>query len=521
MITLSQSGKTFMVLIIIEAIEAKTILAKNFGSKVGRFNSGAIGKILSDEFKKTCKVETVIFGGFGGTAFFNFKRFKKIAYQIRDIHKRYYNRLCYNTVMDNMDNAVQPQPEQIREDPEQTGGDLKQELGSVQTETKPKLNSMVDDSVFQVFGKARAVEFDEELAKQQINMNPTEKRVVEPLTGSSVVFDASSEQGVPENGFPAGYGPNAGIKRIEKPVKPKLRERIKRSFGQMTKRQKRLLVIIPSVSIVLIVTLSLIAMVTGIFATDYSKTYSVAKTIRGELQKIRSNANCEKVIEYNDNTFTSMEIYQGYVEECKKVSRGISEQLIEEMGDTAGVLKDVEVNRRFEAFKVALNEGKKGNSEMEKTLDLYLIWHSWILTEASGDKTHNGFEWSEDEIKEAAKILVDSSNDKLVEYGKRWVELKTEAAKAAYKFYHSGESTEVVDYMEAKNDMEAKKTAFSEFQKTKRPDVVTEFPLQQVDLANISVKFEEMYSFIRETYQKNYNKRVGGCKELINAIICD
>ena len=289
----------------------------------------------------------------------------------------------------------------------------------------------------------------------------------------------------------------------------------------MTKRQKRLLIIIPSVSIVLIVTLSLIVMVTGIFATDYSKTYSVAKTIRGELQKIRSNANCEKVIEYNDNTFTSMEIYQGYVEECKKASRGISEQLIEEMGDTAGVLKDVEVNRRFEAFKVALNEGKKGNSEMEKTLDLYLIWHSWILTEASGDKTHNGFEWSEDEIKEAAKILIDSSNDKLVEYGKRWVELKTEAAKAAYKFYHSGESTEVVDYMEAKSDMEAKKTAFSEFQKTKRPDVVTEFPLQQVDLANISVKFEEMYSFIRETYQKNYNKRVGGCKELINAIICD
>ena len=69
--------------------------------------------------------------------------------------------------------------------------------------------------------------------------------------------------------------------------------------------------------------------------------------------------------------------------------------------------------------------------------------------------------------------------------------------------------------------MDAKKTAFSDFQKEKRPDVVTEFPLQQVNLANISVKFEEMYSFIRETYQKNYNKRVGGCKELINAIICD
>ena len=359
-----------------------------------------------------------------------------------------------------------------------------------------------DDSVFHVFGNAKTVEFDQRLASQQINMNPTEKMVVEPLTGSSVVYDASSEQGVPENGFPAGYGPNAGIKRIKK-------------------KQRRLLVIIPSVSLILIITLSLVAMVTGVFATDYSKTYSVAKSIKNELQKIRSNTNCEKVIEYNDNTFTSMEIYQGYVEECKKAGRGISEQLIEEMGDTAGVLKDVEVNRRFEAFKVALNESKNGNADMEKTLNLYSIWHSWILTEASGDKSHNGFEWSEADIKDAAKILIESGNEKLAAYGNRWVELKTEAAKAAYKFYHTSESTEVVDYAEAKSDMEAKKAAFSDFQKEKRPDIVTEFPLQQVNLANISVKFEEMYSFIRETYQKNYNKRVGGCKELINAIICD
>ena len=126
-----------------------------------------------------------------------------------------------------------------------------------------------DDSVFHVFGNAKTVEFDQKLASQQINMNPTEKMVVEPLTGSSVVYDASSEQGVPENGFPAGYGPNAGIKRIEKPVKPKLKERIKRSFGQMTKKQRRLLVIIPSISLILIITLSLVAMVTGVFATDY------------------------------------------------------------------------------------------------------------------------------------------------------------------------------------------------------------------------------------------------------------
>ena len=382
-------------------------------------------------------------------------------------------------------------------------------------------NEAETNSVFKVFGEVKKIDYNQELVDQQINMNPTEKRIYEPLTGSSVVVDTVQENRVPENGFPAGYGPNVDFKRIEKPKKPKLGERIKRSFGELTKIQKRLLIIIPSAAVGLIVVFSIVASITGMFSTDYSKTYSVAKAIKSDLQKLRSNVNCDKVTEYNDNTFTSMEIYQGYIEGCKKNSQGVNAQLIEEMGDTAGVLKDIEVNRRFEAFKVALNESKASSAEVEKTLDLYSLWHNWLIVESSGDKTHNGFEWSESEIKEAAKILVESGNERLVSYGNAWISLKTEVAKAAYKFYHSSEETEVVDYVEAKNDLEAKKNAFMQFQKEKRPDVLTEFPLQLVDLANISVKFEEMYSFIRETYQKNYNKKVGGCKELINAVICD
>lgn len=382
-------------------------------------------------------------------------------------------------------------------------------------------NEVETNSVFKVFGEVKKIDYNQELVDQQINMNPTEKRIYEPLTGSSVVVDTVQENRVPENGFPAGYGPNADFKRIEKPKKPKLGERIKRSFGELTKIQKRLLIVIPSAVVGLIVVFSIVASITGMFSTDYSKTYSVAKAIKSDLQKLRSNVNCDKVTEYNDNTFTSMEIYQGYIEGCKKNSQGVNAQLIEEMGNTAGVLKDIEVNRRFEAFKVALNESKASSAEVEKTLDLYSLWHNWLIVESSGDKTHNGFEWSESEIKEAAKILVESGNERLVSYGNAWISLKTEVAKAAYKFYHSSEETEVVDYVEAKNDLEAKKNAFMQFQKEKRPDVLTEFPLQLVDLANISVKFEEMYSFIRETYQKNYNKKVGGCKELINAVICD
>ena len=114
-------------------------------------------------------------------------------------------------------------------------------------------NEVETNSVFKVFGEVKKIDYNQELVDQQINMNPTEKRIYEPLTGSSVVVDTVQENRVPENGFPAGYGPNADFKRIEKPKKPKLGERIKRSFGELTKIQKRLLIIIPSVVVGLIV----------------------------------------------------------------------------------------------------------------------------------------------------------------------------------------------------------------------------------------------------------------------------
>ena len=124
-------------------------------------------------------------------------------------------------------------------------------------------NEVETNSVFKVFGEVKKIDYNQELVDQQINMNPTEKRIYEPLTGSSVVVDTVQENRVPENGFPAGYGPNADFKRIEKPKKPKLGERIKRSFGELTKIQKRLLIIIPSAAVGLIVVFSIVASITG------------------------------------------------------------------------------------------------------------------------------------------------------------------------------------------------------------------------------------------------------------------
>jgi len=239
-----------------------------------------------------------------------------------------------------------------------------------------KVGSVQTNSVFKVFGKVKKIDYNQELVDQQINMNPTEKRIYEPLTGSSVVVDTVKEERVPENGFPAGYGPNAELKRIEKPKKPKLSERVKRLFGQLTKVQRRLLIIIPSTVMGLIVIFSIIANVTGMFSTDYSKTYRVAKTIKSELQKLRSNVNCDKVTEYNENTFTSMEIYQGYIEVKKDDFKGSKRRAYELSHDGSSLTyimeyKDDAINKF--SFHITANYEVLGLASKEEAQAKYYL----------------------------------------------------------------------------------------------------------------------------------------------------
>ena len=47
------------------------------------------------------------------------------------------------------------------------------------------------------------------------------------------------------------------------------------------------------------------------------------------------------------------------------------------------------------------------------------------------------------------------------------------------------------------------------------------FPLELVDTAKLYAKFEEFYDYVRDTYQKNYNPAVGGCKEYVTSIVCE
>ncbi|MBP5675076.1 hypothetical protein J6W91_01960 [Candidatus Saccharibacteria bacterium] len=377
--------------------------------------------------------------------------------------------------------------------------------------------------------EAEAAEKVKEAAKSSTLVEPErykvigdgpEKQIVEPLTKSSVVVEQKPEPEVPENGFPAGYGPNEHMKKLEKPKKPSLRERMKHSRKKMSKKKKILLITIPSASVLLIGGFIVYAMVTGMFKVDYSGTYMAAKELRNEIQKLRTDTNCDKVIEYVNMQYTAMETYSNYVEGCKTASEGVSDATVRKVGDTNGVNKDEEVRRRYETLKTALAAAKEGNADVNSLLEIYKTWHEWILAEAEGNNKHQEWDWTDADLKKASDILKNSDIEEFKSYGEKWYKLKKAAAEATNAYFHHALNT-ADDLQMLSQTMSQKQDEFTKWKKENEPDVTELYPLELVDTAKLYAKFEEFYNYIRETYQANYNKQAGGCKEYVTSVVCE
>ena len=381
------------------------------------------------------------------------------------------------------------------------------------------------DSVSELFSdqnnqNAKQIQYDETVVKSQIDM--VGKRVeYEPTSGSSVVIEekAPTSSEVLPNGFPAGVGPNAAPETPVKKERTKLNliQRAKDFFTHATKRQKIIMIAAPASLIVLAILVTIIGQATGAFKTDYSVTYSTAKEIKNQITKIRGDVSCNKISEYASNSATSNEIYQKYIEDCKQNMAGIDSNLVTKLGDSAGVLKDPEIGRKFDAFRTVFNATNGGDEDINKALDLYAVWHKWSVIE--GNKTSD---WTEADILNATKILRESGNQRLKDYGEKWAILKTQANEATYRWLHSSSKDDgSVDFVQMRRDADDAKNAFNDFERNERPNLLTEFPLKFVDLAKVYAKFEELYEVIRKTYEENYNFRAGGCRELINSVRCE
>lgn len=328
------------------------------------------------------------------------------------------------------------------------------------------------------------------------------QEVVEPLTGSSVIVEKKEKKRA----------------RFELPQKPKFQERLRQVIGQSNKKHLKRLLVFGGVGILLTVGSLFFVKSTKMFEIDYSEAYFKAKDLRPEIQTIQKDFECDRVKDYVDSQYTTEKTFMKYVLDCKAVGRSAN-KFVKKLGETEGIKRDNELDELYQDFKqdfdIVLTNGEK----LGKSLEPYVVWHNWVLTETK-ENNKNQWDWSDATIETAAKILTDSKNEKFKKYGMEWKKRKKEVAKIYRNYYYPAKDTEVDMFEEREKMMEAQ-NKFVDWKRENQPKVQEMVPIKKVSTKRVIAGFRELYSMVRQKYQKHYNRKIGGCKEVTGQVICE
>ena len=319
--------------------------------------------------------------------------------------------------------------------------------------------------------------------------------IVEPLTGSSVIIEPAP----------------APVEATPIAKKPSFFQRLK----ARPKQSHRKALIFSSIILLLVIVGVVIGLVSQTGHLDYSQSYQLAKDLKREVQLIRSDTSCTKAIDYVGKSFVSMETYTTYTKDCQTIS-DTPEQYINQLAQTEGVRRDQNIKGRYNLFVDAYHAAVSGSKTLAVTLDQYLIWHKWIIAVASNASE---ISWTDSEIESTAKILTESDVPTFVKHGEAWQKYFGEYVVASRDYYTASFSDEHKE--DLRNAMTDKKKAYEDWKIKNDPNISEIIPLENPDAAYLYAKFEELYDAIRQAYQENYNKEVGGCKEMANQVVCD
>ena len=202
---------------------------------------------------------------------------------------------------------------------------------------------------------------------------------------------------------------------------------------------------------VLLLVIVAIVLIISLTKVDYVEAYGYAKDLKSEVYDL-SNSSCSSVVNYASSTYTSEKEYNKYIDKCKESSNG-ADELVTKLEQTTAVQRDESIKRDFEKFKKEYDEVVGSSEKKENAMKIYQTWHQWILKSDDLDD----YDESDADLEAAAKILTESGNDELKEYGETWLNYRKELGKTyrAYKdtSWSADNYNEVYDaYSKARTD---------------------------------------------------------------------
>ncbi len=255
-----------------------------------------------------------------------------------------------------------------------------------------------------------------------------------------------------------------------------------------------------------------IVVLTMVMKVDYGESYRVAKELKPKVSDINNNYDCSRVIDYVSSNYTNEMTYNGYVEGCVTVTEGVDE-LVSQLGQTAGVKRNKELKAQYERFQEAIETVMPDGGELKQRLEIYKIWHKFIV--AADDLSANSS--SDAEIQNAAKVLTESGNEILAEYGTGWLE-KTLAYVQAYRTY-SNTSYSASNKSELRVERDNRQTERKNWIAANEPDIKEIGGLSFENTSKMYTEFTKLYEMITEMYEKNYDGS-GDCTEFLGEVFC-
>lgn len=281
------------------------------------------------------------------------------------------------------------------------------------------------------------------------------------------------------------------------------------------KKKKKLIIGLSIGGGVLVLGIAAAIILPIVLKVDYSETYKTAKELDPIISDIYSDDNCYYVQNNVSSAYTSASDYDKYITGCKEAYTKAT-NLVNQLGDTAGIKRDSELENLYNKFQAAYQkEDKLSAEEVDSKLALYKTWHDWAV---AVDKV-DSWDESDKDLEAAANVLINSGNDTLKSYGEGWLERRKAAANAS-RAYSAASYTDK-NKSNLRNTLNDAQTTYNNYVKENKPNIEELAGQVETSFSETYSEFDKLYDSIVSRYEEHYNFGSGDCFEFAGEVDCD
>ncbi len=274
---------------------------------------------------------------------------------------------------------------------------------------------------------------------------------------------------------------SVGVKAPHTPMSPAFKKKLAWGGGIAA----GVVVVLVVVAVVLLIVLKV----------DYERTQDIITELRPKVYTLHDDFDCESVVEYVQAAYVDNKAYTSYVNGCL-AAREDTEDLVKELGTTAGIQRDKDLHARYEKFVEKYEAVFPEQKELDSKMKIYQAWHKFVLLvdDLQGDST-------DAEFKAAAEALKESGNDEISKYGEGWL-AKSLAYAHAYQNYYKEDPDQDEEMKETlRKEMNEKQSAQREWVAKNCPDLDKIAPIETGDTRAMLSAFNTMSNLATKMYE--------------------